>query len=265
MNKETMDLINSVPKEVWLQLYNDAPRGALQQFGKLGEHIAKTIRLVTFPIQYAAHVQDKVDRGFQRALESIPEECRITPPESLMLEVAEKLKYHPSESLISELYIDLISASMDKTKSKVAHPAFLHIISQLSTDEALFLFLLSERTPSAYVRKKNDWSIVTKEERVSRFDGITFPIYENEVLLTDIFINPEDFYFQDNFYIYIEHLNDLGLINYNNDYSNNVVGSIGSKSKITPEGFEFWFIELSKFGRLFFECCSKGLSNVKYE
>jgi len=88
MEKETMAIIESIPKEVWLQLYNDSSHPMLKQFGKFGEDLAKTLRLVTFPIQCTAYIQDRVDRGFSKALQQVPEERRVAPPEGLMLDIA---------------------------------------------------------------------------------------------------------------------------------------------------------------------------------
>lgn len=145
MEKETMAIIESIPKEVWLQLYNDSSKSMLRQFGRFGEDLAKTLRLVTFPIQYTAYIQDRVDRGFSKALQRVPKERRVVPPEGLMLEIADKLKNHDCESLVGKLYVELLTASMDSERAHQAHPAFLPIIGQLSSDEALFLLRLSEK------------------------------------------------------------------------------------------------------------------------
>ncbi|WP_279025113.1 Abi-alpha family protein [Gibbsiella quercinecans] len=261
MDKEMMDLIKSVPKDVWVQLYNDAPRPMLQQFGKLGEHIVKTLRLVTLPIQCTAYFQDKIDRGFAKALKSIPEERRTIPPEGLSLEIAEKLKYHDCDTLIGDLYVDLLSASMDKEKSRQAHPAFLPIIGQLSSDEAFFLLRLSENRPSVYVRKKDNWDLVRKEDRDSLLKDVVFNIDGVKIKLVDLALKPEEYYYPENLYIYIEHLNKLGLLEYSNTYSNE---NSNEWRKFRSGEYDMWFVQQTKFGRMFFECCNKTLSKVGF-
>lgn len=150
-----MDIIQSVPKEVWLQLYNDTTHPMLRQFGRLGEDLAKTLRLITLPIQCTAYIQDRVDRGFAKALSDVPEERRVMPSEGMALDIAEKLKHHPIESLLGKLYVDLLTASMDKDRSQQAHPAFLPIIGQLSSDEAFsFVDCLNQSPLHTYAQKK---------------------------------------------------------------------------------------------------------------
>ncbi|EGT0622072.1 DUF4393 domain-containing protein [Citrobacter braakii] len=261
MDKETMDIIQSVPKEVWLKLYNDTTHPMLRQFGRLGEDLAKTLRLITLPIQCTAYIQDRVDRGFAKALSDVPEERRVMPPEGMALDIAEKLKHHPIESLLGKLYVDLLTASMDKDRSQQAHPAFLPIIGQLSSDEAFFLRRLSESEPSSYIRPKEGWDILTKEQRDKEFGNATFPIDDKELELSCMLINPEEFYYPQNFYIYIDHLNKLGLLEYTNDYFNK---HTDRWRKLRTGELEFFFIRLSKFGRLFYSCCTNGLAQAKF-
>ncbi|WP_193160018.1 Abi-alpha family protein [Serratia ureilytica] len=259
MDKEMMELLQTIPKDVWLQLYNDAPQPMLRQFGRLGEDLAKTLRLVTLPLQCSAYLQDRIDRGFARALKEVPDERRIVPPEGLALDIAEKLKHHDCETLVGRLYVELLSASMDKERSHQAHPAFLPIIGQLSSDEAFFLLNLSKNTPSIYVRDKQNWDVVSQTERDVFLEDVTISIENIETKLKDITLKPEDYFFPENFYIYIEHLNELGLLEYGNNYSNN---NWEKWQKITAGQYDMWFIRLSKFGRLFFQCCSAALDNV---
>jgi hypothetical protein len=259
MEKETMALIESIPKEVWLQLYNDSSQPMLRQFGRFGEDLAKTLRLVTFPIQCTAYIQDRIDRGFSKALHQVPEERRAAPPEGLVLDIADKLKHHDCESLVGKLYVELLTASMDTDRAHQAHPAFLPIIGQLSSDEALFLLRLSEKIPSIYVRDKKNWDLVSQIERELFLNDVTFPIHNVETNLLDLALKPEEFYYPENFYIYIEHLNELGLLEYSNDYSNK---KWDRWREITDGQYDMWFIELTKFGHLFFKCFNAALDDV---
>ncbi|MCW2484972.1 DUF4393 domain-containing protein [Candidatus Symbiopectobacterium sp. NZEC127] len=254
MDKAAGEIIKSIPKELILDAYNDGAKGPLTQFGKFGEQLLKTVRLVTYPIQLAAHRQDMIDARFARALETVPDDRRIAPPTSLVLEIADKLKYHTEDSVITELYVDLLSCSMDSDRVKTAHPAFIHLIGQLSSDEALFLLLISENETSTYIRRMDDWLVVEKRERERFFNKSALIINEKEIFLKDIAMKPESFFYPENFYTYIEHLRDLGLIAYSNTPKRKI------KEEFGCHGYDYWFIETSKFGRLFFECCSRGLS-----
>lgn len=259
MEKETIALIESIPKELWLQLYKDSSKPMLKQFGRFGEDLAKTLRLVTFPLQFTAHLQDRVERGFSRALEKVPEERRIIPPEGLILDIADKLKNHDCESLVGKLYVELLNASMDSDRAHQAHPAFLPIIAQLSTDEALLIQRLSEKKPAIYVRNKKNWDLVTQTERELFLNNIVFPVNDIETRLQDLALNPDEFFYPENFYIYIEHLNELGLLEYNNDYSNK---KWERWLELTHGEYNMWFIELTKFGSLFYKCCTAALDDI---
>ncbi|WP_276742431.1 Abi-alpha family protein [Pantoea septica] len=259
MDKETLDLIQSIPKDVWLQLYNDTPRPMLRQFGKLGEDLAKTLRLVTFPIQCTAYVQDRIDRGFKAALEKVPKERRVSPPDGLVLDIADKLKHHDSETLVGQLYVELLSASMDSERNNQAHPGFLHVIGQLSSDEALFLLRLSENKPSLYIKKLFSWGQVSKIERESYLEGLVFSFYGIERKLTELTLNPEDYFYPENFYIYIEHLKDLGLLEYTNEAT---ADKWDQWRRLSREPYDIWCIQLTKYGELFFNCCSAALGSL---
>ncbi|MBA7800780.1 DUF4393 domain-containing protein [Citrobacter freundii] len=256
MDKEISDAFRSVPTEVWLEAYNDAASPMLKQLGRIGEDLAKTVRLVCFPLQCTAYLQDRIDRGISRALAKVDEEQRILPPEGLTLDIADKLKHHDPDTLVGQLYVELLSASMNKSRAHQAHPAFLPIIGQLSADEAYFLLRLSENIPSLYVREKENWWTVSQEARDGFLSGLYLPIQGTDVMLQDIVLKPEELYYPENFYIYIEHLNELGLLEYSNDYSRNHT----DKWRMMTSGrYDMWFIELTKFGRLFFNCCCAAL------
>ncbi|MEB5728200.1 DUF4393 domain-containing protein [Raoultella ornithinolytica] len=263
MDEATQQLIQSIPKEVWQQLYNDAPRPMLRQFGKFGEDVAKTIRLLTLPIQCTAYIQDRVDRGFAKAIEEVPEERRIVPPEGFTLDIADKFRHHDCETLIGQLYVDLLSASMDKDRVNKAHPAFLPIIGQLSPDEALLLLQASKNEYSVYVKKIDSNIILTGAERDDFLDGGVFnsPSDMHKIQFSDVYLKTEAFHFVENLPIYVEHLCGLTLLETPpiNQYGHNKVFTDIKISAVAK------FIKMTSFGRLFFECCSASLKKTEQE
>lgn len=80
-----------------------------------------------------------------------------------------------------------------------------------------------------------------------------------ETKLLDLTLKPEEFYYPENFYIYIEHLSNLGLLEYSNDYSNR---EWDVWKELTSGQYNMWFIELTKFGHLFYKCCTATLDKV---
>lgn len=256
MTKEIEQALKLIPPEVIVDAYNDGVQGPLKQAGKFGEQLFKTLRYITYPIQYAAHKQDLIDRRMAEALSDVPEDRRIKPSDSLILEVADKLRFQINDNLVSDMYVDLLSASMDSNKVNLAHPAFIHLISQISRDEALLLLKISEIEYPAFIRRMSDWEVVTKEEREQQYSSTDCIAEDRSFKLQESFLKPEELHYPDNFYMYIDHLNSLELI----EYRNNDIKIPDDNRQTTRPSYGFWFIRLSKFGKLFFECCNKSLS-----
>ncbi|MGP2412798.1 Abi-alpha family protein [Pantoea ananatis] len=257
MCKDVFEGIKAIPPKVVEDAYEDGIKGPLVQLGLFGEQIIKTLRFLTYPIQAAALRQDLIDRRIAQALSDIPEEQRIKPQDSVILEVADRLKYQLNDNLVSDMYVDLLSASMDSERVKLAHPSFIHLISQISSDEAFLLLKMSGFETCAYMRRMSDWDVVSKEERENIYSSATYTIRGIEQNLIEILLKPEDLHFPDNFYIYIEHLRALEIIEYTNEFDVPMRWKQRSDSS-----YAFWFIRVSKFGRLFFDCCSKSLNKM---
>ena len=133
------------------KIYDDAISKAAKQFGEFGEDFFKAARLVLFPIQIAAAMQDRLGKTLERICSEVPPERRITPPPLQIIgPIFENIKYMDDNSILYELFEELLARSIDSERIAEAHPSFIHIIAQLSHDEAIMLFEL----------KKNDFDIV---------------------------------------------------------------------------------------------------------
>jgi hypothetical protein len=77
-SKEIVDLAKAVP-EVVEKVYDDAASKPLKQVGSLAEQVAKTVRLVLFPFQYAAALQDRLEGYLDQAVRQVPEARRSIP------------------------------------------------------------------------------------------------------------------------------------------------------------------------------------------
>ena len=137
-----MNTKDIIPAEVVKEVYNDGVSPALKEIGKFGKDIVKTIRLLTTPIQYTAHIQDRLEKHFEKISKEIPEECKVVPPEPILIPILEKLKYHDPDDIkdeLSKMYQELLKKSFDKTTTSIVHPSFVDIIGQLSPDEVSLL------------------------------------------------------------------------------------------------------------------------------
>lgn len=137
-------LVELFPQAVLAKAYDDFASPIMRQLGETGEDVIKAARLLLFPIQYLAAKQDRLEIFFKKIAEKVPEERRIPAPASIAGPVFEKLKFLEPESPLTELYLNLLARAIDKERSNEAHPAFIQIISQLSPDEAMFMYLLKD-------------------------------------------------------------------------------------------------------------------------
>lgn len=242
------------------EAYEDVAKPALAEFGKIGGDIAKTVRLLLMPLQYTAMVQKRLERRLSRSVEMVPEERRITPKESTVMRIAEGLKYEDDSSTIAELYMQLLARAIDGERVGEAHPAFVGIISQLTPDEALFIDKLNSREYTLVLKLDESWTTPNQESRVSSIRDSGLP----DSLVTKSFdiLFPYDSLAQPAFfYVFLEHLYHLGLVQYTNDPITR--GDYRGFQSGRPSGATFVFIRLSSFGRLFHQACVSGVAGQR--
>jgi hypothetical protein len=131
---------NLFGQETIKKVYEDGASPAVQETGKLLFDLAKTFRLFTAPIQLLAAYQDRLSSHLEKVRHSVKEENQIDAPASLSGPIIEKLKYLEGDNYLTRLYLNLLSRSIDKERVNEAHPAFCHIIEQLSSDDAYILY-----------------------------------------------------------------------------------------------------------------------------
>ena len=148
---DIMGIGEALSSKVAEKAYDDAVSKAAKQFGNFGEDFLKAARLVLFPVQMAAAMHDRLERTLERVCSRVPEERRTTPPPLQILgPIFEHIKYIDDDKILYELFEELLARSIDSERIAEAHPSFIHIIAQLSHDEAIILLEL----------KKNDFEVV---------------------------------------------------------------------------------------------------------
>jgi hypothetical protein len=209
----------------------------------------KVVRLVLFPLQYAASLQDRLANHFRKSIERVPEDRRIAPVESLALPIAEQLRFHDEDSIVGDMFVSLLARAMDRERVGEAHPAFVQIVSQLAPDEAALIQQIGAAQPSAYMRPpKRATTALLKDERSTLIDASGLSDSQKQHLHT-IAVRPEELAQPELVYTYIEHLVSLGIVSYTNEPWNDAFK--GAKQA----GFDFWFIELNGMGTLFHRAC----------
>ena len=246
----------SALKELVKFTYKDAMQPASKQIGKLGADLMKSIRLLTSPIQYLAHQQDRLDAHFEKILKDIPDENIISPPDYLLLPTIEKLQFLNVNDYLANAYQKLLSNACDKDKIENVHPAFINIINQLSEDEIKIIDLIGEIYPNTIrVAKYIEEGIAEERFTIEQ-------LRKEEKLFLDFEILHQPKYAN----MYIGHLENLNLIEKASQKSsnlemNNVFLSIGKeqngKDVLINSNVDFFHYRLTDLGNLFYKVCTK--------
>lgn len=190
MNSEEIKSILPADK-----IYSDTLSPAMKQIGKALENVVKTSRFLLSPIDYLAAYSDRWERYLQKVSNKVEEGNLVEGHPQIVIPVIEGLTLSYENTLLSELFINLLANSIDKTKQDLAHPAFPNIIKQLSHDEAVILYFL----------KKKSYEVVQRSELNSEgtmfLEGITtfeeFPI--------------DKLQYPQHIWIYLDHLSSLNI------------------------------------------------------
>jgi len=228
------ELAKKIPVD---KAYDDLASPAAKQVGSALESTAKAARWIIAPLDYLAAQNDRYQNYLQRISEKVPTENMIEGHPQIVGPALDGLKYIPPEDIISELFVNLLSRAIDKERVSEAHPAFTHIINQLSPDEAVVIYHLSKKgyeylTYAAYNTESNTFA--PREIKSNQF-----PV--------DNLASPENYDF------YMDHLHSLniaGIWQQGNQKpimdkeTNKQIGvEINSLAKLTP------------FGQLFSKAC----------
>lgn len=135
---EVADVLNT---EIAKKTYDDLAANAFKEGGGLIADVIKTIRLLTYyPFRFCAITLDKIQAGIEEAKSRVPEDRQVGAHPSIAMPVLERIGYEDDDSILREMYVNLLARAIDKERQGEAHPAFARIIEQLSRDEAQLLY-----------------------------------------------------------------------------------------------------------------------------
>lgn len=138
-------LVKAVP------IYDDAIQPAAKELGKSLGTVAKLVNVALAPISVLVwgydQLQDFINNKVSKKLEHVPEEKIITPDPSIVGPALESLRYTGNNETLSDMYANLIANAMDADTVKKAHPGFVEIIKNLTSDEGLIMKVF---TPGRY-------------------------------------------------------------------------------------------------------------------
>lgn len=195
------------------EIYRDALQPAVKEIGKGLEDIAKTANLILAPFTLCGVYGTRFRKWCGRLSNEVDETNMQEAQPNILLPALAGLAINPDETLLGEMFFNILKSSIDKTKQKFLSPAFPKILEQLSKDEAVMLVLLKKKNHSLEIwehdtTEDEEEILIDIKTKGSFFDSgtpcrqeIKYNEFENEKLD-----------FQDQFYFYHEHLSTLNLI-----------------------------------------------------
>lgn len=164
--RDVVDAVTGVAKAV--PVYQDVVQPAAQEFGKTLQTIAKTVHVALAPVSALVwgydQVKEFVSTKVAERLKNVPPENIVTPKPNVAGPLLESLRYTGHESSLSDLYANLLAASMDKETAHGAHPAFVEIIKQLTPDEAKLVGLFVHEIPFPLLSVRWEYKNSTEEK-----------------------------------------------------------------------------------------------------
>lgn len=205
MDEETLKKIVDIAHDT-KDIAKNAVEPASKNVGEaLGTFTGFFANVVLYPLKCLnAKFEQKAiafERKMQEKYNNIPQENRTDAPVNILGPVLESLKYNIDEEYMQELFANLLSDCMDKTKQGRVHPKYVKTISSMNEVDAKIFNYLYTTHQTKYI-KAGKISI-----KVSNTDKVYVGALPSWILIDDI----------ENYSIFeisrsIIRLNNLGLL-----------------------------------------------------
>lgn len=139
MTKKESSTLTEIAKSVAIPFYNDALSPAAKEVGNGLSALARIINKGVFLAEDCAASVEAVIRQAGAALLILPPERISFKNRSIALRVIEESVYAVDEDEMQEMFANLMASSLDTDSREYAHPAYIQLIKELSSDEAKIL------------------------------------------------------------------------------------------------------------------------------
>jgi hypothetical protein len=157
------NLANAVP------IYPDLVQPAAQELGKSLQTVAKTVNIALAPLKLVVWWYEKIEEFISTTvsekLKNVPPENIVEPPLLIAWPTAEALRFAGHDDNLRDLYANLLATAMDKDTISKAHPWFVEILKNITSDEAILLrlFVKLKQYPLIDIQAKfkdNTWYVI---------------------------------------------------------------------------------------------------------
>lgn len=158
--KATIDAVTGLVKAV--PVYQDTLQPSAKQIGQSLETVTKTVNIALAPIKALVwgyeKIENYINQRVSEKLKNVPEENITTPKPEVAGPAVEALRFAGHDENLRELYANLLANAMDKNTIHEAHPGFVEILKNISSDEAILLqaFISKQQYPLLDVRAKTE-------------------------------------------------------------------------------------------------------------
>lgn len=263
MDNQVLDLVKTAPNVIE-QVYQDLAQPGVQAVGKALGTVFEFSTSFLLPVKllnekFKLNFAKRLDE-YKAKLEEIPEKKRCEVHPQIGTPIVEKLSYTTTDE-IADLFTTLLANASNGDKANLAHPSFVNMIGQLSTDEARIIKYLS-----------NTLDIIPycSFRAISKKDRGGFVTIKDHLTLLPYCIPLE---YPQNVNAYLSNLVSLGIlidkvelykinnIEYDKICTKNDLE--GLKQRLVPVRFKDIevsksYYEVTPFGRLFINACIKG-------
>ncbi|MCG6146576.1 DUF4393 domain-containing protein [Leptospira bandrabouensis] len=224
----------SSSKIVAKEIYKDLLSPSVKEIGDILKNSTKVARFAFAGIDYLAAKHDRWKTFLEKVAGKVKEENLVEGHPQIIGPIIESMVYIENESIVGEMFSNLLARAIDKTSQDKAHPAFPKIIQQLSEDEAIILFYLKKKN----YRVEQEWDLINNQVINLRTTKEEFPLTKLS--------------FSEKIWMYMDHLNSLtiaGTWKTQNDIPIRNSAGIQTGGRVISDR------KLSEFGKLFADAC----------
>lgn len=136
-------------------VYQDLLQPAVQELGKGLHTLSKTVHIALSPISAMVwgydQIKDFVQQSLEQKLSNVPVEKIIPPDLSIAGPTVDNMRYFGHKEELRDMFANLLATAMDSNTAMKAHPSFVDIVKQLTSDEAKIIKLLDNNMSKAFV------------------------------------------------------------------------------------------------------------------
>lgn len=143
-------------------VYQDLAQPAAQEIGKGLGTVAKTIHIALAPISALVwgyeQIKSFVETTVAHKLNKTAPDKIQTPNPLVAGPLLESLRYAGHEEVLRDLYANLLATSIDADTANNAHPGFVHILQNMSPDEAKIMRLFAVKNDAPLIDVKANFT-----------------------------------------------------------------------------------------------------------